>query len=78
MLILLLHSAKIVSPEGKLLGPGEVGELWTRSPSNALGCEWISILHFLVTLNRRESHRPRQPEGNGRDFRQRALRSHWR
>jgi 4-coumarate--CoA ligase len=29
---------KIVSPEGKLLPPGEIGELWTRSPSNALGC----------------------------------------
>ncbi|GAA6060532.1 hypothetical protein JCM10212_006896 [Sporobolomyces blumeae] len=29
--------AKIVSPEGKCLGPGEIGELWARSPSNALG-----------------------------------------
>ncbi|GAA5931267.1 uncharacterized protein JCM15063_001422 [Sporobolomyces koalae] len=29
--------AKIVSPEGKLLGPNEIGELWSRSPSNALG-----------------------------------------
>lgn len=29
--------AKVVSPEGKTLGFGEVGELWTRSPSNALG-----------------------------------------
>ncbi|ORY58666.1 hypothetical protein BCR35DRAFT_355360 [Leucosporidium creatinivorum] len=28
---------KIVSPEGKLLPPGEIGELWSRSPSNALG-----------------------------------------
>lgn len=33
------RSAKIVSPEGKLLGPGGIGELWTRSPSNALGCK---------------------------------------
>lgn len=33
---------KIVSPEGKLLGPGEVGELWTKSPSNALGCTAFS------------------------------------
>ncbi|GAA5835124.1 hypothetical protein JCM3766R1_006874 [Sporobolomyces carnicolor] len=29
--------AKIVSPEGKLLGPNQVGELWSRGPSNALG-----------------------------------------
>ncbi|GEM12672.1 5-coumarate-CoA ligase [Rhodotorula toruloides] len=29
--------AKIVSPEGKALPPGEAGELWSRSPSNALG-----------------------------------------
>lgn len=29
--------AKIVSPEGKCLGPNEVGELWSRGPSNALG-----------------------------------------
>ncbi|BGP46123.1 hypothetical protein JCM10450v2_001963 [Rhodotorula kratochvilovae] len=29
--------AKIVSPEGKALPPGEVGELWSRGPSNALG-----------------------------------------
>ncbi|GAA5840411.1 hypothetical protein JCM5353_004395 [Sporobolomyces roseus] len=29
--------AKIVSPEGKLLGPNEIGELWSRGPSNALG-----------------------------------------
>ncbi|KAK4053025.1 hypothetical protein OIV83_001759 [Microbotryomycetes sp. JL201] len=28
--------AKIVSPEGKPLPPGSVGELWSRSPSNAL------------------------------------------
>ncbi|KAK4058762.1 hypothetical protein OIO90_000207 [Microbotryomycetes sp. JL221] len=28
--------AKIVSSEGKMLPPGEVGELWSRSPSNAL------------------------------------------
>ncbi|KAM0792414.1 hypothetical protein ACM66B_005092 [Microbotryomycetes sp. NB124-2] len=28
--------AKIVSPEGKALPPGEVGELWSRSPSNAI------------------------------------------
>ena len=33
------HRAKIVSPEGKALPPGEVGELWSRGPSNALGCE---------------------------------------
>lgn len=33
----LIHRAKIVSPEGKLLPPGEVGELLTQSPSNALG-----------------------------------------
>ncbi|GAA6016496.1 hypothetical protein JCM10207_002817 [Rhodosporidiobolus poonsookiae] len=30
------YRAKIVSPDGKLLPPGEVGELWSRSPSNAL------------------------------------------
>lgn len=30
--------AKIMSPDGKALGPGEVGELWSWSPSNALGC----------------------------------------
>ncbi|BGP36047.1 hypothetical protein JCM10296v2_007899 [Rhodotorula toruloides] len=29
--------AKIVSPEGKALPPGEVGELWSRGPSNMLG-----------------------------------------
>ncbi|GAA5875452.1 hypothetical protein JCM16303_000629 [Sporobolomyces ruberrimus] len=29
--------AKIVSAEGKLLGPNEIGELWSKSPSNALG-----------------------------------------
>ncbi|TNY22491.1 amp dependent CoA ligase [Rhodotorula diobovata] len=29
--------AKIVSPEGKALPPNEVGELWSRGPSNALG-----------------------------------------
>ncbi|SCV69418.1 BQ2448_2438 [Microbotryum intermedium] len=28
---------KIVSPEGKNLPPGGVGELWSRSPSNAMG-----------------------------------------
>ncbi|SGZ24629.1 BQ5605_C023g09735 [Microbotryum silenes-dioicae] len=28
---------KIVSPEGKNLPPGGVGELWSRSPSNAIG-----------------------------------------
>lgn len=28
--------AKVVTPEGMNVGPGEVGELWTRSPSNAL------------------------------------------
>lgn len=30
--------AKIVSPEGKALPPGEIGELWSRGPSNMLGC----------------------------------------
>ncbi|CEQ39892.1 SPOSA6832_01457, partial [Sporobolomyces salmonicolor] len=29
--------AKIVSPEGKPLPPGEIGELWSRGPANALG-----------------------------------------
>ncbi|BGO96306.1 hypothetical protein NBRC10512_000360 [Rhodotorula toruloides] len=29
--------AKIVSPEGKALPPGEIGELWSRGPSNMLG-----------------------------------------
>ncbi|GAA5900297.1 acyl--CoA ligase [Sporobolomyces salmoneus] len=29
--------ARIVSPEGKFLGPNEIGELWSRGPSNALG-----------------------------------------
>ncbi|GAA6006414.1 hypothetical protein JCM11491_004947 [Sporobolomyces phaffii] len=29
--------AKIVSAEGKPLGPNEIGELWSRGPSNALG-----------------------------------------
>ncbi|KDE02795.1 hypothetical protein MVLG_06687 [Microbotryum lychnidis-dioicae p1A1 Lamole] len=30
-------AVKIVSPEGKNLPPGGVGELWSRSPSNAIG-----------------------------------------
>lgn len=30
--------AKIVSPEGKALPPGEIGELWSRGPANTLGC----------------------------------------
>ncbi|GAA6026983.1 hypothetical protein JCM8097_006015 [Rhodosporidiobolus ruineniae] len=30
-------TVKVVSPEGKLLPPNEIGELWSRSPSNALG-----------------------------------------
>ncbi|KAI5477830.1 phospholipase A-2-activating protein [Pseudohyphozyma bogoriensis] len=29
--------AKVVSPDGKLLPPGEIGELLSRSPSNAIG-----------------------------------------
>ncbi|KAM0755140.1 phenylacetyl-CoA ligase [Meredithblackwellia eburnea MCA 4105] len=29
--------AKVVSPDGKFLPPGEIGELLSRSPSNALG-----------------------------------------
>lgn len=32
--------AKIVNPEGKLMPPGEIGELLSRSPSNALGCAY--------------------------------------
>lgn len=29
--------AKVVSPDGRSLGPGEIGELYSRSPSNTLG-----------------------------------------
>lgn len=39
--------AKIVSPEGKPLPPGSVGELWSRSPSNAIECEWSEYLYSL-------------------------------
>jgi 4-coumarate--CoA ligase len=34
--------AKIIAPDGRALGPGEVGELISRSPSNAIGCESLS------------------------------------